>query len=134
MCRLDYLLYFIILLSSNATFSLTEQETLAPKNIDLGQANIEVVSIDTNNKRAMAPGIVIRIVGKKNNVESFGLSNEGGMILMPLPPGDYCYEAFTYEGKGLPLVRKGSRRCFSIEKDLEKTIGIEFLLNNEVSE
>lgn len=67
--------------------------------------------------------------GQRNNIQSFGLSNEGGIIVMPLPPGRYCYDAFTDKGKSLEMVHNPSERCFSLKKDSVETIGVEFRLD-----
>lgn len=128
MFRLDCLLSTIILLSVSSALAL-DKDRPAPESIRLGYANLAVVSIDVAEKRVMAPGVVVRVRGQKSSVESYGVSNEGGMILMPLPPGQYCYDAFTYDGNSLELLRKGSGRCFSIERNSEETIGVEFRSN-----
>jgi hypothetical protein len=104
----------------------SERNNSVQKDIEFGLANIEVVAIDGNEKSTLTPGIVVRIKGQQNRIQSFGMSNEGGIIVMPLPPGRYCYDAFTDKGKALRMVRAPSDRCFSLKKDSVETIGVEF--------
>jgi hypothetical protein len=100
-------------------------EALSQKRTGFGLANIEVVAVGSSDDSHILPHVVVRIAGRKNKVQSYGLSNESGIIVMPLPPGSYCYDAFSEAGVVLNLRRKASERCFSIEKDSYETIGVE---------
>lgn len=126
MFRLDCLLATIILLSSSTTLFGVEKPETVKRDIEFGIADIQIATID-NEKSILTPGIVVRITGQKNHVLSYGMTNEGGNVSMPLPPGRYCYELFDDKGKSLQTSRKGQRRCFDIEKDAVETVGIEFM-------
>lgn len=127
MFHLDCLLLIITLLNSNAIGLPLKDKTIAQEDIELGSAYIQVVAVDANSKSTLASDVVVRIIGEKNKVESYAISNEAGLIYyMPLPPGRYCYDAFTKNGKALRMVRKPSERCFSLDKDSEVNIGVEF--------
>jgi hypothetical protein len=117
-------LIFGCLLVSNICADETPTKS---KSIQLGFASIEVLYINAAGESHHMPNAVIRISGQQNRVQSYGVSNEAGLIIMPLPPGKYCYDAFSAKGEYLPMRRKGSERCFTVENDDARTIGIEIL-------
>lgn len=135
MFHLGYLLLTTVLLSSNVMSLSPEKEELTLKDIEFGAAYFQVVAVDADGISTLAPGIVVRITGQKNKVQSYAVSNEAGLIYyMPLPPGRYCYEAFTKTGKSLRMVRKPPKRCFSLGKDSEVNIGVEFFSDKHGSQ
>jgi hypothetical protein len=132
MFRLIYLLITIILLSSNSPLICLEMRDIAQKSIEFGIADIQIAAVVDDEKTVIAQDIIIvRIIGQKNHVLSYGMTDEGGTVAMPLPPGRYCYELFSYKGKALETRRKGESRCFDIEKDIIKTVYIEYILNEK---
>jgi hypothetical protein len=131
MRQIYHLLNIIILLNSGFNAAIHSGMASDSKNLDFGMANIEAVAVDINGKSTIAPDIIIRITAKGTRVESYGMSDEGGMILMPLPPGRYCYEAYSERGRPLKMIRKPSDRCFTLKKNSELTIGVEFESDNK---
>jgi hypothetical protein len=66
----------------------------------------------------MIGGVVVRVTNRSENVQSFGVSNEAGILVMPLPVGRHCYDAFSEKGVALSMRRVSKDRCFSIENTL----------------
>jgi hypothetical protein len=68
--------------------------------IQLGFANIQTVSaVSTEDaQQHLISGIIVRIYDKGGKREVFTISNEAGIALVPLRPGNYCYEAFASTG------------------------------------
>ena|GEM_PF-4632210 len=71
-------------------------------------------------------GIVVSVSNKSHEIHSFGISNEAGVLGMPLPPGDYCYDAFSQTGHHLRINRTPSERCFSIKENQTEEVGVGF--------
>ena len=124
MFRQKFLPLIMLLLNSNL-FSL-EIRPLADET-RFGFASIEVLAIDDSGSWIHLRNIVIRISDKKHSVRSYGLSNEMGLVVMPLPPGKYCYDAFSSTGEVLQTRRKGSEKCFSILKSKAEAVNITIL-------
>jgi hypothetical protein len=68
--------------------------------------------------------VVVRAIHKTDKIESFGLSNEAGVLGMPLPPGEYCYDAFSKTGHHLDMNRPESERCFNVEENQVTEVGV----------
>jgi hypothetical protein len=94
------------------------------KDLVLGFANIQSVIAAPAGPAEIAKGIVIRITDSKK-IQSFGVTNEVGILVMPLPPGRYCFDAFSQNGKPLQLVQQPSDRCFSMKKASTTEVGVE---------
>lgn len=112
---------FIVLLSS---WPLLGAEATR---IDLGLVNVQTVAVSKAGESRMSPGIVVRVTNRSTRTQSLGISNEAGILVLPLPPGRYCYDAFSEQGVALTMRRPPRDRCFSIAKDAIETIGVEFL-------
>jgi len=95
--------------------------------LTFGWLNIQTVVVSADGDSHMSPGIIVRISSQDNNVQSFGFSNEAGVLIMPLPPGNYCYDAYSQNGATLQLRRQGDSRCFVMKKDGVTEVGIEYL-------
>jgi hypothetical protein len=70
------------------------------------------------------PFVVVRVTKKTNDVQSFGISNEAGVLGMPLPPGEYCYDAFSRTGNSLQMNRLPSERCFALKAGQTEEVGV----------
>jgi hypothetical protein len=113
-------LLFIAFLSSSLLLA-TEQRAIDSKDITLG-----LVQFETYNEVAHSPYMVVRVTSQADRVQSFGISNEAGVLGMPLPPGKYCYDAFSQAGHHLRMKRPPSERCFSVKKGQVVEVGVEF--------
>jgi hypothetical protein len=71
----------------------------------------------------MYPGIVVRMFPKRGNGEVFAISNRDGVVLVPLRPGQYCFEAFDGDGTGLALDLKQAS-CFPISLNKTTDVGV----------
>ena len=93
--------------------------------ISLGFANIEtaIAAKRPGDPQHMTSGIVVRIVGKSAERETFAISNEAGIVVVPLRPGEYCFEAYNHKGLRLDLETKQSH-CFSIRAGDTLTVGV----------
>jgi hypothetical protein len=96
-----------------------------PEDIKLALIQFETLSV-TDRGGTHSPFIVVRVIGQSNQVQSFGLSNDAGYIGMPLPPGDYCYDAFSKTGQHLRMNRQPSERCFSVKEGEFLEVGVGF--------
>jgi hypothetical protein len=89
------------------------------KDIALGLASFE-----TFDEVGHSPFMVVRVVSQTSPIQSFGLSNEAGVLGMPLPPGNYCYDAFSKAGHAFQMNRPQPERCFSVRKDQVVEVGV----------
>jgi hypothetical protein len=113
-------LLFIAFLSSSLLFA-TAPPALDSKDISLG-----LVQFETYDEAGHSPYMVVRVIRQTDRVQSFGISNEAGVLDMPLPPGKYCYDAFSQAGRHLYMRRPPLERCFSVKKDQVVEVGVEF--------
>jgi hypothetical protein len=93
--------------------------------ITLGLAQFETVTVTTSGGKH-APYTVVRVISETNKMQSFGLSNEAGVLGMPLPPGKYCYDAFSRTGHHLEMNRPQPERCFDVKKGEVVEVGVGF--------
>lgn len=96
-----------------------------PRRIQLGYANVQTVkrSPAPGDLQHMYPGIVVRMFPVRGRGESFAVSNRDGIVVVPLRPGQYCFEAF--DGNGVQLVLDAKQaNCFSIHLDKTTDIGV----------
>jgi len=117
------LLGFIGLLSS---LSFVWQSTSVGTNdLQLGTAFMSSVSGPVDGPGEIITGVVVRVSDSKD-VQSFGITNDAGVLEMPLPPGRYCWDAFSGKGQSLRMNRQASDRCFTIRPNrlTEVTIGL----------
>jgi len=93
--------------------------------IELGYANIQTVkaSVAAGRPQEMLPGVVVRIFPEQGAGETFAVSNVTGIVVVPLRPGQYCYDAFDQKGVALSLDPE-QYTCFSIAVDQTTTIGV----------
>ena len=98
-------LLFIAFLSSCVLFT-SGQSASDFSDIALGFAQFETVIVTADGGKH-SPFVVVRVTNQSDMVRSFGLSNEAGVLGMPLPPGNYCYEAFSRTGRHLDMNRPG---------------------------
>ena len=94
--------------------------------ISLGFVNIETIAIGDSGEGHHQSGIVVRLTSRANRVESFGISNEAGVLIAPLPPGRYCYEAFSDAGRHLKMNRPAVERCFEVQAGEDVEVGVGF--------
>jgi hypothetical protein len=97
--------------------------TSTASDIPLGLVQFETVTVAANGGTHL-PYIVVRVTNQTNRIESFGLSNEAGVLEMPVPPGRYCYEAFSQAGHHLVMNRPKAERCFSVKKEQTVEVGV----------
>ncbi|MBI3670492.1 MAG: hypothetical protein HY237_12010 [Acidobacteria bacterium] len=93
--------------------------------IELGYAHFQTVKAASRPGAAqtMLPGVVVRVTRQEGGGESFVLTNEAGVELMPLRPGDYCFDAYDRKGNALPLDPKQAS-CFPIIKGETTEVGV----------
>ena len=121
-----HLLQFIVLLSSAGLLPGQRAGGHRPIELALGLVNIQTVAVGSSGESHMSGGIVVRLTRRDAGIRSFALSNEAGIAVVPLPAGNYCYDAFSQAGKELNLVRKPIERCFTVVKDGVVEVGVEF--------
>ena len=97
------------------------------REISLGTVLLQTVGIDKTGSAKMAPGIVVRLVNKVTNAETFAITGETGFVEVPLRPGSYCYDAYSDKGKGLTMKRAAEGRCFDVKALEDIEVGVEFL-------
>lgn len=117
------LLYIAFL--SSACLVAAGRSVSESSDIALGLAQLETITI-AGGGGTHAPYIVVRVTNQGDKVQSFGLSNDAGVVEMPLPPGKYCYEAFSRTGHRLQMKRPPPERCFDIKAEQFLEIGVEF--------
>ena len=91
--------------------------------IQLGFVQFETLRVSEAGGKHL-PFVVTRVTNKANNVENFGISNEAGVLGMPLPPGQYCYDAFSRNGNSFKMNRPPSERCFAVQADQTEEVGV----------
>lgn len=94
------------------------------KDVNLAIVNVQTVVLLPSGEYRMSPYIVVKVTDEKARIQSFGLSGEIGILLLPLPPGRYCYDAFSRSGRALKMVRPRAERCFMATQEPETTIGV----------
>jgi hypothetical protein len=96
-----------------------------PRRVQLGYAYIQTVkgSAVAGDPQQMYPGIVVRMFPKRGHGEAFAISNRDGIVLVPLRPGQYCFEAFDGNGTGLALDPKQAS-CFPITLNKTTDVGV----------
>lgn len=94
-------------------------------NVALGFASIQTVitAEQPGGKQHMQSGIIVRIFSEEGGREVFTLSNEAGVAMVPLRPGNYCFDAFDIKGISLNLDKKQSR-CFPIRAGETIEVGV----------
>lgn len=120
---LKLVLYFAFL--GLALSFVTARSASDSSDIPLGMAQFETVAVAENGGNH-SPYIVVKVTNQTNQIESFGLSNEAGVLGMPLPPGKYCYEAFSKAGRHLDMNRPQADRCFDVKKGQTVEVGVGF--------
>ena len=95
------------------------------RRIQLGFAYFQTVkgSAVAGDPQHMYPGIVVRMFPKRGRGEVFGISNRDGVVLVPLRPGQYCFEAFDSKGTGLAL-DPNQASCFPITLGKTTDVGV----------
>lgn len=96
------------------------------KDVDITIVNVQTAAVSFAGEYRMSPHVVVRVINGKDGIRSFGLSSEAGILLLPLPPGRYCYDAFSPRGRALRMVRPSAERCFTATRDGETTIGVSY--------
>jgi hypothetical protein len=121
------ILLFAALVSSGSILPAAQR---APSPIEadifLGFVHIETIAVGVTGEGHHKSGIVVRVTNQKNKVDSFGISNEAGVLIEPLPPGEYCYEAFSDAGRHLKMNRPAVERCFEVQAGKGVEVGVEF--------
>jgi hypothetical protein len=110
---------------SSALLLSAEPTADGPGDIKLGLVQFETLTV-TDNGGSHSSFIVVRVTDQSNKVQSFGLSNDAGQLGMPLPPGEYCYDAFSKTGQHLRMNRQPSERCFSVKEGQFEEVGVGF--------
>jgi hypothetical protein len=116
----------IAFLSSAVLLAAIEPATAQSKALSLGLVNAQTVVVTNSGDSQMKGGIVVRFTSTTNQVQSFGISNEAGILVSPLPAGRYCYDAFSSSGARLQMKRQAAQRCFVLKRGEDLTIGVEF--------
>jgi hypothetical protein len=93
--------------------------------IPLGFAHFQTVKAASRPGATehMLPAVIVRVTPQEGAGESFLSSNEVGVGLMPLRPGNYCFEAYDQKGRPLRLDPK-QETCFSISKGETTEVGV----------
>lgn len=116
---IKFLSSFIFILSL-----LCNAQTKAP-DLELGLVQFSSATVFDGKTSHTVPGIVLVVKGKNNGVQSFGITNEAGVLAMPLPPGDYSLAAYTEKGKYVKIERP--ELIFHVSKNQLTEVGIEIL-------
>jgi hypothetical protein len=95
------------------------------KQIMVGFAHFQTVKTAPRPGAAehMLPGVIVRVTPQEGAGESFLYSNDVGVGLMPLRPGNYCYAAYDRKGTPLRLDPK-QETCFTISKGETTEVGV----------
>jgi hypothetical protein len=91
--------------------------------IQLGFVQFETLRVSEAGGKHL-PFVVVRVTSKANDVQSFGISNEASVLGMPLPPGRYCYDAFTRSGNSFQMNRPPTERCFAVQAGQTEGVGV----------
>jgi len=120
-------LLFITFLSSGSILAAGQTSTPALQGeIALGFVHFETIAVGDTREGYHKPDIVVRVTNRVNKLQSFGISNEAGVLIEPLPPGKYCYEAFSATGHHLKMTRPAAERCFDIQAGKDIDVGVEY--------
>ena len=117
---------FQLILSSVILALLQPQATSTAKDLELGTVFMVSTSGPDRGPGEIITDIVVRVTDSKS-VQSFGITNEAGVLAMPLPPGRYCWDAFSKTGKALRTNRPPQNRCFQVSASeiREVAVGLE---------
>jgi hypothetical protein len=120
-------LLFIVFLSSGSTLAAGQTSAPAlPEDIVLGFVHFETIAVADTREGYHKPDVVVRTTNRKNKMQSLGISNEAGVLIQPLPPGKYCYDAFSATGRHLTMKRPPAERCFDVEAGKDVEVGVEY--------
>ena len=121
------LLLFAAFVSGGSILPATQT---APSHLEsdivLGFVHIETIAVGDRGEGHHKSGIVVRMTNGRTKVESFGISNEAGVLIEPVPPGEYCYEAFSDTGRHLKMNRPAVERCFEVQAGKDVEVGVGF--------
>lgn len=98
---------------------------LAEERLRLGYAVCQTVKTvgAYPTPQEVLPGTVIRFLDSTKGREIFAISNKDGMVLVPLRPGKYCFEAYDKNGARYNLDPE-QRDCFSVKQSEHVEIGV----------
>ncbi len=116
----------IVFLSSSWVLPTTGTSAPRSEDITLGFAHFETIAVSDTGEGHHKPGVVVQMTSQADKIRSFGLSNEAGVLIEPLPPGRYCYDAFNDAGHHLQMKRPASERCFDVRAGEDAEVGVEF--------
>jgi hypothetical protein len=102
---------------------LTASEKTNPMKLGFVNCQTSQMPKVAGEREQMAPGVVVRFTNKAGTRESFGVSNQIGVVVVPLRPGEYCYEAYNHKGQPLNLDPEQDR-CFEVEEGKYVTVGV----------
>lgn len=115
---------FIVLLSSLILALLRSQVGATAKDLELGTVfMVSKTGAPDRGRAEVITDIVVRVTDSKT-VQSFGITNEAGVLAMPLPAGRYCWDAFSKTGKALRMNRPPQDRCFQVRRNEIREVGI----------
>ena len=80
-----------------SVLSTVVAEPTAKDRIAFGFANIQTVEVSQTGPH-MKGGVIVALTDNTARVRSFGLSNEAGIAIMPLPPARYCMQRSLMAG------------------------------------
>jgi hypothetical protein len=121
-------LLFIAFLSTGTILATQQTASNAlQEDVVIVFAHLETIAIGVSGEGHHKPDIVVRMTNRSNKIDSFGVSNEAGVLIAPLPPGRYCYEAFDATGHHLKMKRPAAERCFEVEGGKDVEVGVEFM-------
>ena len=123
MFRLMLPLGFIVLLSSAILALSQAQAGTTTKDLELGTAFMVSTTGPSDGPGAIRTDVVVRVTDSKS-VQSFGITNEAGVLEMPLPPGRYCWDAFSPAGKAFRMNRQPQDRCFQVRRNEIREVAI----------
>ncbi len=94
------------------------------QDLKFGVVNFQTISVASSGESHMKGGIVLRVTNSSTKIQSFGISNETGILVMPLPAGEYCYDAFSDTGRAFTMTKKKEDRCFAVKHGTVETVGV----------
>jgi hypothetical protein len=117
------MLPFIVLVSS-VILAVPQPQAVVAKDLDLGTVfMVSSTGAPDRGRAEIISDVVVRVTDSKS-VQSFGITNETGVLAMPLPPGRYCWDAFSKTGKALRMNRPPEDRCFQVRRNEIREVGI----------
>jgi hypothetical protein len=115
----------LILLTSCVLFLVIRIRASESNDVALGLVQFETVVVDDHGGHHRQ-NVVVRVTSEKDRVQSFGISNEAGLVFMPLPTGRYTFDALSQTGHPLKMKRPEDERWFDVREGQDTDVGVGF--------